>query len=79
MELDQVTYTFARALAFSTPLLWAALGEIMAERAGVVNLGVEGMMVLGAVIGFIVSQATGLPYLGPVSYTHLTLPTICSV
>ena len=64
MELDQVTYTFARALAFSTPLLWAALGEIMAERAGVVNLGVEGMMVLGAVIGFIVSQATGLPYLG---------------
>tara|TARA_Y100001960_G_scaffold215540_1_gene225159 strand:+ start:339 stop:1265 length:927 start_codon:yes stop_codon:yes gene_type:complete len=64
MELDQVTYTFARALAFSTPLLWAALGEIMAERAGVVNLGVEGMMILGAVIGFIVSQATGLPYLG---------------
>jgi ABC-type uncharacterized transport system permease subunit len=64
MELDQVTYTIARALAFSTPLLWAALGEIMTERAGVVNLGVEGMMILGAVVGFIVSQATGLPYLG---------------
>ena len=37
MEVDQVTYTVARALAFSTPLLWAALGEIFAERAGVVR------------------------------------------
>ncbi len=64
MELDQITFTAARALAFSTPLLWAALGEIYAERAGVVNLGVEGMMILGAVIGFIVGQTTGTPYLG---------------
>ncbi len=64
MELDQITFTAARALAFSTPLLWAALGEIYAERAGVVNLGVEGMMILGAVIGFIVGQTTGAPYLG---------------
>ena len=55
--------TVARALAFSTPLLFAALGEIYAERSGVVNLGVEGMMVMGAVVGFIVGQATGLPYL----------------
>ena len=64
MEVDQVTYTVARALAFSTPLLWAALGEIFAERAGVVNLGVEGMMILGAVAGFIVAQTAGAPYLG---------------
>ncbi len=64
MELDQITFTAARAPAFSTPLLWAALGEIYAERAGVVNLGVEGMMILGAVIGFIVGQTTGAPYLG---------------
>ena len=48
MELDLVVTTLARALAFSTPLLWAALGEIVVERAGVVNLGVEGMMILGA-------------------------------
>ena len=63
MELDLFTSTAARALAFSTPLLWAALGEIYAERAGVVNLGVEGMMILGAVLGFIVGQTTGEPYL----------------
>lgn len=54
---------FARALIFSTPLLWAALGEIFAERAGVVNLGVEGMMILAAVVGFIAGQAFGMPWL----------------
>ncbi|UCH24414.1 MAG: ABC transporter permease [Trueperaceae bacterium] len=62
--LDLLTSTSARALAFSTPLLWAALGEIYAERAGVVNLGVEGMMILGAVAGFIVGQTSGSPLLG---------------
>jgi simple sugar transport system permease protein len=64
MELDLLSGTFARALIFSTPLLWAALGEIYAERAGVVNLGVEGMMILSAVVGFIVGQSTGSPWLG---------------
>lgn len=63
MELDLILNTAARALAFSTPLLWAALGEIYAERSGVVNLGVEGMMIMGAVVGFIVGQTTGQPYL----------------
>ena len=63
MELDLILSTVARALAFSTPLLWAALGEIYTERSGVVNLGVEGMMIMGAVTGFIVGQSTGQPYL----------------
>ena len=53
-----------RALAFGTPLLWGTLGEIYAERAGVVNLGVEGMMVLGAFSAFAVAQSTGHPGLG---------------
>ena len=63
MDLELLLNTVARALAFSTPLLWAALGEIYTERSGVVNLGVEGMMIIGAVVGFIVGQATGLPYI----------------
>lgn len=64
MDVALVLATLARALAFSTPLLWAALGEIVAERAGVVNLGVEGMMILGALSGFVVAQTTGDPWLG---------------
>lgn len=67
METALVLTTIARALAFSTPLLWAALGEIVAERSGVVNLGVEGMMILGALTGFIVAQSSGDPWLGLVA------------
>ncbi len=61
---DWVVTTVSRALVFSTPLLWAALGEIYAERAGVVNLGVDGMMTLGAFFAFAVAQTTGYPEIG---------------
>jgi simple sugar transport system permease protein len=42
----------ASGIAYGTPLLYAALGELLAERSGVLNLGVEGMMLVGAVTGF---------------------------
>ena len=42
----------ASAVLYGTPLLFAALGELLAERSGVINLGVEGMMLVGAVMGF---------------------------
>lgn len=48
----------------STPLLLAAMGELVVERSGVLNLGVEGMMVVGAVCGFGAAYATGSVYLG---------------
>jgi simple sugar transport system permease protein len=48
----------------STPLLLASIGELVTERSGVLNLGVEGMMVMGAVIAFAVSLTTGSPLLG---------------
>jgi ABC-type uncharacterized transport system permease subunit len=65
MELEAwLISATARSLAFATPLLWAALGEIYAERSGVVNLGVEGMMILGALVGFIVGHTVGDPVLG---------------
>lgn len=51
-------------LATGTILLFAAIGEIFAERSGVLNLGVEGMMLLGAMAGFSVSLTTGNPWLG---------------
>lgn len=42
----------ASGIAYGTPLLYAALGELLAERSGVLNLGVEGMMLVGATMGF---------------------------
>jgi ABC-type uncharacterized transport system permease subunit len=47
------------AVAAGTPLLFAAVGEVVAERAGVINLGLEGMMLLGAVLGFLAMNETG--------------------
>lgn len=48
----------------STPLLLASIGELVTERSGVLNLGVEGMMVMGAVVAFAVTQMSGSPYIG---------------
>jgi ABC-type uncharacterized transport system permease subunit len=47
-----VVVVLAQAVLYGTPLLFAALGELLAERSGVLNLGVEGMMLVGAVMGF---------------------------
>ena len=55
---------FSRTLAYGTPLLLATLGEIYAERSGVLNLGVEGMMIIGAYTGFSVALVTGSPWVG---------------
>ena len=61
--IDIVTLV-AALMAASTPVLLAATGELIAEKAGVLNLGVEGMMILGAVAGFATAVATGSPVLG---------------
>ena len=58
---------FAAGVAVGTILLFAAVGEILAERAGVLNLGVEGMMLIGAVVGFATAVSTGNPWLGVVT------------
>jgi len=61
--MDFITILQA-GVASGTVLLFAALGEVMAERSGVMNLGVEGMMLLGAMSAFSVTSATGNPWLG---------------
>ena len=54
----------AAAVRSGTPILYATLGEILTERSGVQNLGLEGLMLMGAFMGFSVTHATGNPWLG---------------
>ena len=54
----------ASLIVASTPILLAALGELVVERAGVLNLGVEGMMITGAICGFAMAVNTGSPFVG---------------
>jgi simple sugar transport system permease protein len=54
----------AAIMVAATPILLAALGELVVERAGVLNLGVEGMMITGAICGFAVAVNSGSPALG---------------
>ena len=56
-------------LGAGTPLVFAALGELITEKSGVLNLGVEGMMLVGAVCGFAVAADTGSLWLGEVGST----------
>ncbi len=51
-------------LVAATPLIFAAIGELVVERTGVLNLGVEGMMIAGAICGFAVAVETGSPLAG---------------
>lgn len=51
--------TFADAISIATTLILASLGAIITERSGVINLGVEGMLLMGAVTGFLVADASG--------------------
>lgn len=57
----------AAMIVAATPLLFAALGELVTERSGVLNLGVEGMMLVGAVCAFITALSTGSTALGAVA------------
>lgn len=54
----------ASLMVAATPIMLAAIGELVVERAGVLNLGVEGMMITGSIIGFIAAINTGSPWLG---------------
>ena len=63
MDIEFFIPVLAAAVQSGTPILYATLGEIVTERSGVLNLGVEGMMLMGAVMGFAVGLWTGNPLL----------------
>lgn len=54
----------AATLRIATPILLAGLGEVFAERAGVLNLGIEGIMLMGAILGFIAAYLSGSLWVG---------------
>lgn len=64
MNEPLVVILLATAITSGTPLLYAALGEILSERVGILNLGVEGMMLVGAVSGYIVTVHTHNHWMG---------------
>jgi general nucleoside transport system permease protein len=64
MSLDFLISALVTIVGVSTPILLAATGELVTEKSGVLNLGVEGMMLIGAVTGFAVTLTTFSPWLG---------------
>ena len=61
---DIIISVAQRTLVAGTPLLLGTIGEVICERSGILNLGVEGMMAIGAVTAFIVTFVSGNPWLG---------------
>lgn len=66
MDLSSINpaLLIASLMVSATPILLAALGELVVEKTGVLNLGVEGMMITGAICGFAIGVNTGSPVLG---------------
>ena len=63
MTIDFLVAALMTIITASTPLVFAAVGEIVAEKSGVLNLGVEGMMIVGAIGAFATGIVTGDPVL----------------
>jgi len=64
MSLEAAGHILHMAIRSGTPLLLGAVGEIYAQRSGVMNLGLEGIMLVGAITGFATTLATGQVWLG---------------
>ncbi|WP_250464716.1 ABC transporter permease [Caballeronia sp. GAFFF2] len=67
MDINQASNLASSAVVAAIPLMFAGAGELVAEKSGVLNLGVEGMMLMGAVTGYAVTSITGHPWLGIVA------------
>ena len=64
MQAEYIGRFIAAFLAYSTPIILASVGEVLAERAGVVNIGLEGIILLGALFAVRFTEASGSPWIG---------------
>jgi len=64
LEAAFISGLIGAMMRMATPIIFATLGEILAERSGVLNLGIEGIMLMGAMTGFLVSISTGSLWFG---------------
>ena len=62
--MGMIISTLQRAMVAGTPLLLGTVGEVIAEKSGILNLGIEGMMALGAIVGFSFTYNTGSAIIG---------------
>ncbi|MBW2436055.1 MAG: ABC transporter permease [Deltaproteobacteria bacterium] len=64
LDLAFISGLMGATMCMATPIIFAALGEILTERAGVLNLGIEGIMLMGAMTGFLFTYSTGSIWFG---------------
>ncbi|MCX5976646.1 MAG: ABC transporter permease [Coprothermobacterota bacterium] len=64
MDLRTILWIIGMGITAGTPLLYAAIGEVLAERCGVLNLGLEGLMLMGAITGYMFASLTGDKWIG---------------
>ena len=82
MDMTFVTNLLLASVRMATPLIFVSLAELYSQRAGLTNIGLEGLATIGSLVGFMVSLLTGSPLLGVLAGSFLacaevlTLPTI---
>lgn len=64
MMINTITLLLGATLPYSTPMIFGALGGVLSERSGVINIGIEGMMTFGAFAGAAAGYYSGSPWIG---------------
>ena len=64
MDMTFITNLLLASVRMATPLIFVSLAELYSQRAGLTNIGLEGLATIGSLVGFMVSLLTGSPVLG---------------
>ncbi|MFA6236333.1 MAG: ABC transporter permease [Bacteriovorax sp.] len=79
--MNDLIFLFSTTLMYATPLIFTAIGGVLSEKSGVINIGLEGMMTIGALMSSVVAIKTGSPWLGLLAggFAGLSLATLHAV